>query len=127
MTLAAAALYGCVLTLIELTCMKARQAVTYSLVLEMQTVMGFFATAFCTARMLANKDFHAIPREGKEFKLGETKYYVLLVFATIVWQLFFIGAVGVIACSSSLHAMCMISALLLVIETKIPSWVLQSG
>ncbi|KAL5982338.1 hypothetical protein ACLOJK_016409 [Asimina triloba] len=116
MTIAAAALYGAVLPLIELTCMKARQAVTYSLVLEMQTVMGFFATAFCTVGMLVNKDFDTIRREGQKYKLGEANYYVLLVFSAIVWQFFFLGTVGVIACSSSLHAGVVIAALLPVTE-----------
>ncbi|KAL5973719.1 hypothetical protein ACLOJK_030375 [Asimina triloba] len=59
----------------------------------------------------------AIPREAKEFKLGESKYYVLLVFSGIVWQFFFLGVVGIIACSSNLHAGVMISALLPVTET----------
>lgn len=57
MMLAAAALYGCVLPLIELAYMKAKQAITYTLVLEVQLVIGFFATAFCTVGMLVNNDF----------------------------------------------------------------------
>ncbi|KAK3423505.1 hypothetical protein EUGRSUZ_F00391 [Eucalyptus grandis] len=59
MTLGAAALYGFVLPLVELTYKKAKQAVTYSLVLEIQLVMCFFATAFCTVGMLVNKDFQS--------------------------------------------------------------------
>ncbi|XP_056173031.1 purine permease 1-like [Syzygium oleosum] len=60
MTLGAAALYGFVLPLVELTYKKAKQAVTYSLVLEFQLVMCFFATAFCTVGMLINKDFQVL-------------------------------------------------------------------
>lgn len=59
-TVLAAALYGFILPLIELTYVKARQAITYSLVLEIQVVMCFFSTAFCTAGMLVNKDFQVI-------------------------------------------------------------------
>ncbi|KAF8781108.1 hypothetical protein HU200_001085 [Digitaria exilis] len=33
------------------------RAVTYALVMEMQLVMGFFATVFCTIGMVVNKDF----------------------------------------------------------------------
>ena len=54
LTLGAAALYGLVLPLIELAYRRAAgggRAVTYAL------VMGFFATAFCTVGMIANKDF----------------------------------------------------------------------
>ncbi|XP_058096968.1 purine permease 3-like [Magnolia sinica] len=116
MTIAAAVLYGAVMPLIELTYKMTKQAITYTLVMEMQLVMGFFATAFCTVGMLVNKDFQAIPREARNFKLGETKYYVLLVFSAIVWQFFFLGTVGVISCSSSLHAGVVISSLLPITE-----------
>lgn len=57
MTLGASALYGFVLPLIELSYKKAKQEITYSLVMEFQIVMCFFATLFCTVGMLINKDF----------------------------------------------------------------------
>jgi hypothetical protein len=60
LTLGAAALYGLVLPLVELAYRRAAgggRAVTYALVIEMQLVMGFFATAFCTMGMIVNKDF----------------------------------------------------------------------
>lgn len=60
MTLGAAALYGLVLPMVELMYLKAGQALTYTLVLEIQMVMCFFATAFCTVAMLINKDFQVI-------------------------------------------------------------------
>ncbi|KAM0869758.1 hypothetical protein ACQ4PT_040460 [Festuca glaucescens] len=52
LSLGAAMLYGLVLPLVELTYKRAaggERVVTYALVVEMQLVMGFFATAFCTA------------------------------------------------------------------------------
>ena len=60
LTLGAAALYGLDLPLVELAYRRAAgggRAVTYALVIEMQLVMGFFATAFCTVGMIVNKDF----------------------------------------------------------------------
>lgn len=57
MTLSAAALYGFVLPLIELTYSKAKQPITYTLIMEIQLVMCFFATVFCTIGMLAHHDF----------------------------------------------------------------------
>ncbi|KAL3733091.1 hypothetical protein ACJRO7_022590 [Eucalyptus globulus] len=116
MTLGAAALYGLVLPLVELTYKKAKQAVTYSLVLEIQLVMCFFATAFCTIGMLVNKDFQAIPREARNFGLGEAQYYVVLVSNAIVWQFFFLGAIGVIFYASSLFSGIMIAILIPVTE-----------
>ncbi|KAH6820984.1 purine permease 3 [Perilla frutescens var. hirtella] len=57
MTLSAAALYGLILPLVELTYKTAAQTITYTLVMEMQLVMCFFATVFCTVGMLINNDF----------------------------------------------------------------------
>ena len=57
MTLSAAALYGFVLPLVELMYKKSKQRITYSLVLEIQLVICFFATVFCTIGMLINNDF----------------------------------------------------------------------
>ncbi|CAA3002612.1 purine permease 3-like [Olea europaea subsp. europaea] len=116
LTLAAAALYGLILPLVELMYLKAKQAITYTLVLEIQMVMCFFATAFCTVGMLINKDFQAISREAKEYELGEGKYYLVVVWSAIVWQCFFLGAIGVIFYSSSLLSAIIITVLLPVTE-----------
>ncbi|CAL5073880.1 unnamed protein product [Urochloa decumbens] len=120
LTLGAAALYGLVLPLVELAYRRAAagggRAVTYALVMEMQLVMGFFATAFCTVGMVVNKDFQAIPREAKHFELGEGRYYTVLVFAAVMWQFFFLGAVGVIFCVHTLLAGILIAVFIPVTE-----------
>ncbi|KAL0335751.1 UNVERIFIED_CONTAM: Purine permease 3 [Sesamum calycinum] len=102
LTVAGAALGGFMLPLVELTYAKAKQAVTYTLVLEIQMMMCFFATAFCSVGMLINNDFQAIPREAKQYELGETKYYLVLFWITIVQQCFFLGCIGVVFYASSL-------------------------
>ncbi|XP_016483980.1 purine permease 1-like isoform X2 [Nicotiana tabacum] len=116
MTLLAAALYGVILPCIELMYLKAKQAITATLVLEIQMVMCFAATAFCTVGMIANKDFQAMSREAKQFNLGEARYYTVIVWTAIIWQCFFVGVIGVIYCSSSLMSGVMIAVLLPVTE-----------
>nr|CAB3453645.1 unnamed protein product [Digitaria exilis] len=119
LTLGAAALYGLVLPLVELAYRRAAgggRAVTYALVMEMQLVMGFFATAFCTVGMVVNKDFQAIPREAKHFELGEGRYYTVLAWAAVLWQFFFLGAVGVIFCVHTLLAGILIAVFIPVTE-----------
>ncbi|CAN4115189.1 unnamed protein product [Withania somnifera] len=116
MTLLAAALYGLILPCIELTYMKAKQAITATLVLEIQMVICFAATAFCTIGMIANKDFQAISREAKQYNLGEARYYTVLIWSAIIWQCFFVGAIGVIYCSSSLMSGVLLAVLLPVTE-----------
>lgn len=57
MTLAAAVLYGFILPLVELTYKKAKQEISYALVMEIQMVLCLFATGVCTVGMLVNNDF----------------------------------------------------------------------
>ncbi|GKE06339.1 purine permease 1 [Tanacetum coccineum] len=116
MTVAAGLLYGFVLPLIELTYNKAKQEITYTLVVEIQMVMCFFATAFCMIGMIANGDFKVIPREANDFELGKAKYYAILCASALLWQCFFLGAIGVIFCASSLLSGVIIAALLPVTE-----------
>ncbi|KAL5705454.1 hypothetical protein ACHQM5_023754 [Ranunculus cassubicifolius] len=117
LTLGAAALYGFVLPMVELTYKKSKTTITYTLVIEMQLVMSMFATAFCTIGMLVKKDFQAIPGEARANHLGVTNYYIVLVSNAIVWQFFFLGAVGVIFCSSSLFSGIIIAVLLPLTES----------
>uniref|UniRef100_A0A251TAV5 Probable purine permease n=2 Tax=Helianthus annuus TaxID=4232 RepID=A0A251TAV5_HELAN len=117
MTLGAAVLYGFILPSIELTFKRAKQPITYSLAMEMQIVISFFATAFCTIGMLINGDFEAIPQEARNFELGEVTYYVILSINSLLWQFFFLGAIGVIFCASSLLSGIIIATLLPVTES----------
>ncbi|CAN6167268.1 unnamed protein product [Urochloa humidicola] len=60
LTLGAAVLYGVFMPLVEVAYKHAAgagRAVTYALVMEMQLLMGFVATVFCTVGMIVNKDF----------------------------------------------------------------------
>lgn len=102
MMIMAALLYGFVMPLMEYCYRKANQEVSYSLAMEFNMVMCFSATVFCTVGMIINKDFQAIAREAKEYDLGEVKYYVVLVFNSIVWQLCLVGVNGVVFLSSAL-------------------------
>ncbi|KAI3992900.1 hypothetical protein MKX01_034250 [Papaver californicum] len=103
-TIAASVFNGLMLPMVELMYMKSKQTITYSLVIELQMVISGFATLFCLVGMLANNDFKVIPREGREYGLGEINYYVVLVASAITWQMYFVGTVGVIFCSTSLLA-----------------------
>nr|GME08016.1 purine permease 3-like [Ipomoea batatas] len=115
-TLSAAGLYGLILPAIELMYKLAKQAITYTLVLEIQTDMSFFATIFATIGMIINKDFQALSREAREFGMGEGNYYVVVIWTSILWQLFYLGVVGVVCYSSSLLSGVLIAMLISVTE-----------
>lgn len=57
MTLAATAIYGLILPLVELIYKKSKQEISYTLVMEIQLVMSLFPIVVCTMGMLVNKDF----------------------------------------------------------------------
>ena len=57
-----------------------------------------------------------IPREATDFGLGKTKYYIILCASALFWQCFFLGAIGVIFCASSLLSGIIIAVLLPVTE-----------
>ncbi|KAH6758796.1 purine permease 3 [Perilla frutescens var. frutescens] len=102
--LTGSALYGFSITLVELMYKKAKQGVTYNLVMEIQLVICFFATAFCVVGMLINNDFQVIQREAREFEVGAKKYYLVVVCIAMIRQCTFLGVIGVVFYSSSLFS-----------------------
>lgn len=53
----------------------------------------------------------AIPKEAREFELGEPKYYMVLIWGAICWQILNVGMVGVVFTASSLFCGIMIAVL----------------
>ncbi|KAI3941346.1 hypothetical protein MKW92_047219 [Papaver armeniacum] len=102
LTLAAAALLGLMMPLIELAYTKATRNITYSILLQFQFILSLFSTIVCVIGMLVNKDFQAIPREANDFDLGKAQYYIIMTVTAIIWQLSGVGTVGVIFYTSAL-------------------------
>ncbi|KAK9096990.1 hypothetical protein Sjap_022487 [Stephania japonica] len=112
-TIAAAALLGFILPLIELVYAKAStKVVTYGLVMQVQFVASLVATVVCTVGMIVNKDFQAISREAQAYGLGETKYYLVIIFAALGFQAMVVGNLGVVFCSTSFFSGVLLSLLL---------------
>ncbi|KAK9156930.1 hypothetical protein Scep_003504 [Stephania cephalantha] len=103
-TLGGAAASGLVLPMVEMVYKKCGRVVNMGLVTQVQIVLSAFASLFCVVGMALNKDFQNIPREAKEYGLGEVKYYLVLVGCGVCWQLCFVGVAGIILCTSSLFA-----------------------
>ncbi|KAI3873108.1 hypothetical protein MKX03_031484 [Papaver bracteatum] len=101
-SIAAAAILGLILVSTQVAYTKANQAMTYTIVLQFQLCLAFFATLSCTIGSLVSKDFLTLKREASDFDLGEKTYYLVLASNMVVWQLMFIGRVGIIFCTSSL-------------------------
>lgn len=111
-SIAAAAILGFILVSTQVAYAKANQGMTYTIVLQFQVCLAFFATLICTIGSLINKDFSEMQREAGDFDLGAKTYYLVLASNMVVWQLMFTGRVGIIFCTSSLFAGVMSAALL---------------
>ncbi|KAI3913330.1 hypothetical protein MKW92_005624, partial [Papaver armeniacum] len=95
---------GLALPCIEVAYTKANQVMTYPIVLQYQFLMALSATVFSIIGMSVNKDFQAMQREADEFGLGKTEYYLVLVSSAVVWQISYIGTLGIIFYSTSIFA-----------------------
>ncbi|KAI3973052.1 hypothetical protein MKX01_019710 [Papaver californicum] len=102
LTLAGAALLGLIMPLVELAYGKSSKPITYSDVMQFQFVLSLFATLVKIIGMAIDKDFQVIPTEGRNFGLGQRKYYLLIVAIAVVSQFFSVGFLGIIHCTSSL-------------------------
>ncbi|PUZ42469.1 hypothetical protein GQ55_9G585200 [Panicum hallii var. hallii] len=119
-TIAAAALAGLVLPLVEVAMVRygrrrgpaARVPPPYVTVMQMQAVMGAAGTVVCLLGMAIKSDFQALPSEAATFGLGKTNYYLVLIWDAVSWQLLNLGIMGLITCASSLLAGIMIAVLL---------------
>ncbi|KAI3892571.1 hypothetical protein MKW92_020978 [Papaver armeniacum] len=103
-SIASAAIFGFVIVSTQVAYAKANQAMTYSIVLQFQVCVAFFATLTCALGSLINQDFAGMHKEAREFGLGAKIYYLVLVSNMVVWQMMFIGRAGIIFCTSSLFA-----------------------
>ncbi|XP_037424765.1 purine permease 3-like [Triticum dicoccoides] len=118
--IAAAALAGLVLPLVEVAMERfgrrrgpaASAPPPYSTVMQMQAMMGLAGTMVCLLGMVIKSDFKALPIEAAAFGLGETKYYLVLMWGAVAWQLLNLGVVGLVTCASSLLAGIMVAVLL---------------
>ena len=58
-----------------------------------------------------------IPKEASACELGQEKYHVAIIFSAILWQCFFMGAIGVTFYGSSLLSGIIIATLLPVTDS----------
>ncbi|XP_031504581.1 purine permease 3-like [Nymphaea colorata] len=116
LTIAAAALYGLYLPLLELLnsnlTKKKKLVITFRLVLETQIVIFATATLFSGLGLVISGDYRRIKTEAAGFNVGEVKYVLCLVFGALAWQMAFVGTAGLVFLTSSLMSGICITALI---------------
>ncbi|KAJ4767657.1 Purine permease 3 [Rhynchospora pubera] len=116
MAVAAAALAGFIFATMELVMRRGKVVQTYAAAIEMQLAISISGSVFCLIGMIINNDFQAIQREAREFGLGRTKYFMVLIWDAVFWQLSTIGLIGLVSGASSLFVSVMIALTLPLIE-----------
>ncbi|KAJ0961760.1 hypothetical protein J5N97_029588 [Dioscorea zingiberensis] len=104
LTLAAAALFSLLLSLMQLTFEKFYKRVTFRVVLELQTYTNFIATCTSVVGLFARGEWRSLRGEMEEFKKGTEAYVMTLVWTAISWQVASVGLVGLVFVASSLLA-----------------------
>ncbi|XVF25510.1 hypothetical protein REPUB_Repub13aG0219000 [Reevesia pubescens] len=103
-TVAASAGFGLMLSLTQLCFQKVLKKHTVKVILDMIIYPSVVATLVILVGLFASGEWKSLDREMEEFKLGKTSYVNVLFWIAIGWQVFSIGAVGLILEVSSLFS-----------------------
>lgn len=103
-TVAASAIYGLLLPLMELVFKRVIKKETFAVVLELQIFISIVATVVCIIGLFISGEFRDMQREAESFTTGKVAYYMTLIWCAIGWQFSSIGGVGLIFLVSSLFS-----------------------
>eukprot|EP00253_Pinus_taeda_P004689 PITA_04689 len=101
-TVAASAMYGLILPLMQVVFNRVIKKETFAVVLEMQIYTSMVATVVCIIGLFVSGEFQDMTKEGESFTTGKVAYYMTLIWCAIGWQVCGIGAFGLIFLVSSL-------------------------
>uniref|UniRef100_A0A5B7BFP2 Probable purine permease n=1 Tax=Davidia involucrata TaxID=16924 RepID=A0A5B7BFP2_DAVIN len=101
-TVGAAAGYAFILSITQLSFRKFLKTGTFRVVLEVIIFESLVATCAILVGFFASGEWKSLNREMEEFGLGKLSYVMTLVWTAVAWQVFSIGALGLIYEVSSL-------------------------
>ncbi|XP_039048280.1 probable purine permease 10 isoform X2 [Hibiscus syriacus] len=103
-TVAASAGYGLMMSLTQFCFQKILKKETFKIVLDMIVYQSLVATLVIFVGLFISGESGNLGREMEGFKMGKSSYVNVLVCIAIGWQVFSIGAVGLIMEASSLFS-----------------------
>ncbi|KAL6991400.1 hypothetical protein U1Q18_009512 [Sarracenia purpurea var. burkii] len=103
-TVGASAGYALILSVTQLSFRKILKKETFRVVLEMIIYPSAVATGVILVGVFASGDWKGLGKEMRDFELGKVSYVMTLVWTAISWQVFNIGAFGLIFEVSSLFS-----------------------
>ncbi|CAN1821852.1 Probable purine permease 10 [Linum perenne] len=103
-TLAASALYGLLLSLMELVFTKVIKRHTFNHVMDMNILANLVATLVTLVGLFASQEWKGLGAEMDAYGQGTVSYCMTLICIAVFWQLFFVGVVGLVFQVSSLFS-----------------------
>lgn len=103
-TLAASASYGLMLSLTQLCFEKVLKNETFKTVLDMIVYQSLVASCVVVVGLFASGEWKELRTEMDKFELGRVSYLMTLIWTAVCWQVFSIGAIGLIFEVSSLFS-----------------------
>ncbi|KAI6703493.1 hypothetical protein NL676_012629 [Syzygium grande] len=103
-TIGASAGYGLILSLTQLCFRRVIRKETFRAVLDMLLYQSLVASVIVVVGLFASGEWEHLGREMDGYELGKVSYVMNLVGTAISWQVFGIGAIGLIKDISSLFS-----------------------
>ncbi|CAN6683613.1 unnamed protein product [Malus baccata var. baccata] len=103
-TVGASAGYGLTLSLTQLAFKRAIKRETFRALMDMIVYQNMVATCFTVVGLFASGEWKHLKGEMEGYKLGKVSYVMNLTWTAITWQVFSVGAVGLILEASSLFS-----------------------
>ncbi|XP_009360855.2 purine permease 21-like [Pyrus x bretschneideri] len=103
-TLGASAGYGLTLSLTQLAFKRVIKRETFRELVGMIVYPNMVATCFTVVGLFASGEWKHLKGELEGYKLGKVSYVMNLTWTAITWQVFSVGAVGLILEASSLFS-----------------------
>ncbi|KAL7211490.1 hypothetical protein ACSBR2_014371 [Camellia fascicularis] len=95
-TVGASAGYALMISLTQLSYQKILKSENFGVVLDMIIYQSLVATGAILVGLFASREWKGLKEEMGEFELGKVSYIMTLVWEAISWQVFSVGAVGLI-------------------------------
>lgn len=96
-TVTASAGYGLGLSLTQLAMQKIIKSETFSVVMNITIYQSLVAACAALVGLFVSGEWKGLKKEMNEFELGKISYIMTLGWAAILWQIFTIGAEGLVA------------------------------
>ncbi|KAM7271417.1 hypothetical protein ACFE04_030631 [Oxalis oulophora] len=95
-TILASAGYGLALSLTQLCFQKVLKKETFSAVMDIIIYESLVAVCVILVGLFASGEWNELTSEMQHFKTGKVSYFMILIWTSIIWQIYAVGLLGLI-------------------------------